>query len=85
MANQRSLPRLPALLQRLTSADWQRLRALLAQLDPGDEEAVATSIGYVDLGKLPTGGLGYVGAMSNDADDRGPLQYRKAMSGAWPK
>lgn len=75
--------RLPALFQRLTADDWSRVRAAVAQVAPGDEESVAVSVGYIDVGRS-AGGLGFVGGMSMDAGGSGGLEYRKAPQMAWP-
>lgn len=74
--------KLPALFQNLSARDWASVRAAAAQLGAGDEEAVALSVGYVDVGKLD-GGLAYVGGMSFDAQGGGGLSYRKVMQPHW--
>jgi len=74
--------KLPALFQGLTPHDWASVRSAASQMGAGDVEAVALSVGYVDVGKLD-GGLAYVGGMSFDAAGGGGLAYRKVMQPQW--
>lgn len=77
-----SASKLPALFQNLTPRDWGHIRATAATQRAGDEEAVMTSVGYLDVGKL-RGGLAYIGAMTFDANGGGGLSYRKVMQPQW--
>jgi hypothetical protein len=75
---------LPALFQGLTARDWLKVREAVAVLGKGDEEALATSVGYVDVGRTD-GGAVYVGGNSFDARGGGGLSYRKVYQMQWPR
>lgn len=75
---------LPELFQGLTGNDWGRVRAWVATMKAGEEEAVVTEVGYVDAGRTERGGLPYIAAMSMDSAGNGPLSYRRVMMPAWP-
>lgn len=81
-SSSRAAPALPSLFAPLTARDWEHVREVSRGHAPGDEEAIMTSIGYIDVGKLE-GGLAYVGGMSFDANGGGGLAYRKVMQPAW--
>lgn len=82
MAKGKSKSNLPQLFSRLTREDWARVKAHADGLQRGDEEAFATSVGYVDVGRT-SGGLVYVGAVSGDAQGN-DLRYRQAYRMTWP-
>lgn len=73
---------LPQLFQGLTERDWRQVRAVSGSQSPGEEEAVSTSIGYLDVGKEHSG-RAYVGGMSFDANGGGGLQYRSVFASSW--
>lgn len=76
--------KLPQLFQGLKARDWSSIREAVASMGKGDVEAVALSIGYLDVGRTD-GGAPYVGAMSFDAGGGGGLSYRKVYQMDWPK
>lgn len=74
---------LPQLFARLTEDDWNRLRAHVAGLGKGEEEAAATSVGYVDVGRTD-GGAVYVAGNSFGPGGAGAPEYRKLYQMQWP-
>lgn len=76
--------KLPEVFARLTADDWTRVRRMVDDINNDDVESVATSVGYIDVGKS-IGGQAFVGAMSMDAAGGGGLLYRKVPVMLWPR